>query len=250
MSGEIPRRLLIGSQGRERCGKTDWGLRSMPAPIIYIGLDFGHEGVIEKHGKDRTIAKTYINVPLVASQDKYLAIWQRTKDRIVTAILHPDARSVIIDTGCGVWELLRLAEFGKLNQVGDIKKLYPVINQEYKSLIRMAYDREVNLLVTHKCKKKYINKKISTSRGVQDQEVWDGDYERAGFGDGGYLIQVQIEHLWDPNRKGGLENKFGIRVIDCRQNMGIAGVELWGVDNNFPTLASYIFEGTDPDDWK
>jgi hypothetical protein len=248
--GVIPRRLMIGTQGKERTGKTDFALRTAPEPLVYIGLDPGHEGVIEKYERTRKIYKYIHNIPPVALQEHYLSHWLKVRDMITKAINHQDVRSVILDTGTDIWELLRLAEFGQLNAVGDIKKLYPQINQAYKSLIRMAYDKEINLIVIHKMKKLYQTRTIMTGKGPQQQEYWDGEaMERAGFGDAGYLVQLQVEHIFDPTRKGPLENKFGLLVHDCRQNMDIAGLELWGPECNFRTLATCVFPDSTVEEW-
>lgn len=250
---DYPRRLLINSQGRERTGKTDWAVRTLPRRdglMVYIGLDFGHEGVINKYAGDKTLLKWVMNVPPVTTQNDYLQHWTKVKDHIQKAMAHPDVRAIVLDTGTDIWELLRLAEFGALTKSGDTKQLYGQINQHYKSLVKMAYDREINIVVIHKTKKLYSTRKVQTNKGLQDQEYWDGSsYERAGFGEGGYLVQVQIEHLFDISRKGGLDKKFGIRVIDCRQNMDIVGTELWGADNNFATLAQFVFPDSTEADW-
>ncbi len=258
VGGESPRRLLIGSQSKERCGKTHWAVKTMPKPLAYIGIDFGHEGVIEKFASivsGEEIIKFIINVPPVTEQSQYLAVWSKLNIAIQAAMRHPNVRSVVLDTGTDIWELLRLAEFGSLTKSGDVKHLYNVINQAYRSLIRMAYDREINLCVLHKVKKFYQVRQVMTSKGKQDQEYWDGvSYERAGFGEGGFLIQVQIEHLYDSSVKDiegtTLEDRFGLRVLDCRQNMAIEGLELWGKDCTFPKLAVAVFPDTSESDWK
>ncbi len=250
VTADVTKRMLVGSQGRHRTGKTDWSIRDAPDPIILISVDFGHEGVVEKFAEDKELYIYTQNIPPVANQSQYLDHWKRLRDKIEGAMTHPNVRTVVLDTGSEIWELLRLAEFGSLVPRGDVKQLYGQINRTYSSLIKMAYDREINLVVSHKMKKKYINRTIQTQKGAVTQDVWEGDYERTGFGESEYLIQINIEHLFDPTRGKKLEDHFGLRVLSSRQNMGIVGLELWGKDCSFCELASYVFEGTDPDDWR
>jgi hypothetical protein len=241
---DYPKRLLLATDGLERTGKTDFALDT-PGPIIYIGLDMGHEGVIEKHAKKRVIAKKYHYVPPVSNQTAYLEIWKRVLADIQKAAANRDARTTILDTGTDIWELLRLAEFGQLSPAADIKRAYQPLNQMYKSIIRAFYGTSQNLIVIHKCSKEYKDEKVSTNKGVQVVSKWTGEYERAGFKESGYLIQANIRHMYDQANR-----QFGIKVIDCRQNMDIAGLELWGDDARFSVLAQYVFPDSTEDDWK
>jgi hypothetical protein len=247
-TSEAPKRLLINSQGLEKSGKTHWALSSLPDPIAFISLDNGFEGVIEKFADKKQIACFTTNVPPVAAQSEYLPIWNNVKSHIITAMGMSEFRSIVLDTGTDIWELLRLAEFGSLTPRGDIKQIYSIVNQQYRSLIKIAYDKAVSLDVIHRVKKQYVTRTVQTQKGPQKVDVWEGDYERAGFADSGYLSQINIEHIFDASRPGPLSNKFGIRVIDSRQNMNIVGLELFGEENNFPTLASYVFDNS-PEDW-
>lgn len=248
---DMPKRLLVASDGMFKTGKTDWAFRTMPAPIVYFGMENGHEGVVEKYAGNKIIAVHSQSIPPVQNQSEYLAYWKAFMVKWTKALQNPHVKTIVLDTATDVWELLRLAEFGNLNAVGDIKKLYPQINQAYRSFIRMAYDREVNLCMIHRVKKLYASKVVQTQKGPQTIDAWDGiSYERAGFGDSEFLIQVNITHIFDQTkgRPGVLSDHFGIRVENCRQNMAIAGLELWGVENNYANLAASVFD-TPVEDW-
>jgi hypothetical protein len=192
-----------------------------------------------------------VNIPPISNQNQYLAIWQKVHEKYMTVIRNKDVRTAVVDTASDMWELLRLAEFGQLSPAADIKRAYQPVNQMYKSIVRAAYDRsDLNLILIHKVKKEYAVKKVSSNRGVVEQEVWNGNYERAGFGQSGYLIQANIRHVYDFPTPTSTRKEFGIQIVDCRQNMDIAGMTLWGSDARFAVLAQYIFPDSSPEDWQ
>jgi hypothetical protein len=112
---------------------------------------------------------------------------------------------------------------------------YGPVNAEYRGLLRLAYMADKNLIILHKMKQEYLNEKRT------------GKYERAGFGDTGFMVQVNIRCWRKLNDDNQLE--FGLTVEDCRQNADVAGLELSQPMCDFPTVASMI-TGTDVEGWK
>ena len=115
-----------------------------------------------------------------------------------------------------------MARFGKLSQV--MPHQYGPVNAEWRRLIRKAYDSDVNLILLHKMKKKYVNDK------------WNGSYERSGFADIGFLAQCNAEVSRDAET-----GEFRCHVIDSRQNPDLANVDLEGPMCNFETLLDLVF---------
>ena len=140
-------------------------------------------------------------------------------------------RSIVWDTATEVWELIRLARFGKLAQVLPVQ--YGPVNAEMRGLIRTAYDSNKNFVMLHKMKAEYINDRRT------------GKYERAGFGDSEYLVQVNLRTTYDPE-----ERTFGIEILNCRQNMTLCNQAFAGDLCSFPMLAIQIIEGTALEDWE
>lgn len=229
-------RLLVSSEGQEKTGKSEFWM-SAPSPIACINLDIGTEGVVEKWAKKKNIWMLNFSVPPVvqAKQGEYVGIWARTKAAYDKILAHPDVRTVVVDTNSDWWELARLAEFGSLSPAVDVKRAYPPLNMAFRSIIRAAYQTDKNLILTHKVSEKW-------KKNAAGVDAPSGEFERAGFKEDGYLIQVNISHHYE-------DGKFRLRVKNCRQNMDIAGFDFFDRECSFPDLASMVF-GNSKSDWK
>lgn len=233
--------MLVGSDGLDKTGKTNFFLTA-PGPIAGINLDIGLEGVTRKFSKDKRIWMVNYNIPPIdTKREEYAAHYFKIKTAYEKALNHKDVRTVVIDTGTDFWELIRLAEFGVVNPKTSAGSLsYTSANNIYRGLMRMAYDSDKNLIVTHKLGKNWI--KTKTAQGA-DTSTWDGTYERDGFRESSYLVQVNIRHFYR-------DGQFGIQIINCRHNMEIAGMELPQDECTFAHLGVNVFEGSTLSDWK
>lgn len=228
-------RLIVAVSGREKHGKTHFALTA-PGPIAYQDLDIGTEGVIEKFVKSGKVIyhKEYGYTELkdrgVNNKEQFKPIWDKFKEDYI-AIMDSKVRTVVMDTASEVWELLRMAAFGKLDHV--MPHHYGPVNAEYRSLLRMAYVSNKNLILLHKVKPQYIDDKRTR------------EYDRAGFGDTGFMVQVNMR-CWRKMVDDSLT--FGVTIDDSRQNADVAGMELTGDMCNFPMVAS-IITGVDVEKW-
>jgi hypothetical protein len=236
---EVQKRLIIQVEGHEKTGKTHFALTA-PGPIAYFGLDLGDEGVIEKflaQGKEIITPDDSIRVPNVIEMHpdgpKMDAVnaWEQMKRAFIASCRSPQVRTVVFDTATEAWELIRLARFGKLAQVLPVQ--YGPVNAEMRGLIRTAYDSTKSLILLHKMKPEYVNDRRT------------GKYERAGFGDTEYLVQVNLRTVYDTET-----NTFGMEVLNCRQNMVLSGQVFMEDLCTFPMLASMILPNTQPGDWE
>jgi len=235
-------RIICSVEGLEKEGKTHWALTA-PGPIAYINIDTGGEGVIEKFKAD---GKQILEWPVEAPDDSGSAtdvskrsapIWDKLVKGWRAGLAY--ARTTIVDTGTEAWEILRLARFGKVSQVKPHH--YGPVNAEFRRLIRESYDSDSNLILIHKQKPKYVNDKRT------DQ------YERSGFGDIGFAVQVAVYSYQEG------DGKFHTQVLNCRQNAGLkwrdyeddSDVEFASMVglNSFPALAMDIFPDTTIEDW-
>lgn len=245
---EAKRRLIVCVQGLEKRGKSHWALTA-PDPIAYMSLDIGTEGVVNKFINGELAAKeiylsTYRNfvkrnskgeVDTKATGDQAEKEWGKFVKDYETA-LDMGVRTVIVDTGSEMWELLRLSAFGKLDQVPSF--MYGPVNGAFRELVRQAYDNDTNLILIHKYKKQY--------KGSE----WSGKFERAGFGDVGYLSQVVVECERKPIKKNGEGGEFVTKVLDCRQNANLVGEEYEEEFSTFQMLACDVIQGSTPDEWE
>lgn len=229
-SAEVVPRLIVAIDGLEKQGKTHWALTA-PDPIGLIDFDVGSEGVVSKFVKEeKKIMTVNIKVPetradAAKSATEANAVWREFKAAYDYSL--QNFRTTIIDTATEAWELLRMARFGKLTQV--MPHHYVTVNTEFRRLIRSAYDTDSNLILIHKRKKQW-------REGSDGKANWTGDYERNGFSDTGFLVQVNAI----ATRKNG---EFHIHVVDCRQNAQCAGLDMTDPMNTFQWLSDMVFEG-------
>lgn len=230
------RRLICAVDGLEKCGKTHFAL-SAPHPMVYFDVDIGTEGVIDTIQRpDFYYKHIELDVPTNAPQghiqEKALKLWKEFRTMYDGAIaIKP--RTIVVDTATEAYDILRLAAFGKLTQVKAHH--YGPVNAEFRDLIRTAYDSEVNLILIHRLKPEYVDDKAT------------GALRRAGFGETGFMVQVNATLSKDIKLR--TEDKFKMLVTDCRQNTMLEGEVFEGGMVSFPMLAMSVFPDSDPGDW-
>jgi len=210
-------RIILSISGMDKQGKTHFALTA-PGPLALFSTDIGEEGVVEKFG-DKDIQLLRLehvdeDDPTTEAEGEF----DRFKEAYYYALKGKRFRTLVIDTATEIWELLRLARFGRLTQVMPYQ--YGPVNKEYRELIRDAYKQDKNIVLIHKMKPKYVNDKRT------------GEYERSGFGDTGFLVQVNAEIYRDE------DGDFVLWVQNCRKNPDLAGEELVGPMCSFDFLSS------------
>lgn len=243
--GAVQRRLIVAVDGLEKEGKTHFAL-TMPGPIAYQSFDIGLEGVVEQFQQDKQIflAEYGFLVQKGDSADAIMAKakpeWERFttdfKDVMIPGFKTGKIRSGVWDTGSEIWEVQRLARLGKLTQV--MPHHYTALNLEYQNLVREVFETGGNLCILHKLKPEWKDNP-TTGKGNKT-----GNYERAGYGGTGFLVQVNAT-AWRDKSTG----VFHLTVRDCRQNAKIAGLDLEGEMATFPWLGVMVYPDTQLEDW-
>ena len=190
---------------------------------MVINLDVGDEGVVEKFaatGKEIYVYNIPLQRPTVlinASEGASQEIWKKQWADINTKLeqvyaLNPG--TVVIDTMTEVYELARLAHFGKTDQIMPNK--YGVVYAEMRSLVRQAYAAENTTTV-------FVHK---MGIGFDSKQP-----EIKGWKEMDYMTQVNLRNDRTPPESGyGIDNYF-TTIKDCRQNPNINGYSLR--DENF-----------------
>jgi hypothetical protein len=234
-------RLIAAVAAREKQGKTHFSLTA-PAPIALFNVDTGLEGVIHKFVPEKTVLVYNVLKPDPQSKNvekEANRVWNDLSRSFDLVLRNPSIRTIIFDTATEVWELLRLAYFGKITQV--MPHHYVGCNSEFKQFLDKAYDTDKNLILVHKMKAEYINNERT------------GVYEMAGFGDTPYRVQAVIypfradknERLADGQEI--VKGEFGVRIFESRHNAQANDTYFVGPIATFPFVASMIIEGTSPD---
>ena len=225
-------RIIMSVSGLEKQGKTHFAL-SAPGPISLFSTDIGEEGVVGKFLGKKTIYVMDVARIDEDSATEAPAEWDKFKKAYNHCLRSKSIRSIVVDTATEIWELLRMARFGRLTQVMPYQ--YGPVNAEFRTLIREAYKFDKNVILLHKMKAQYINDKRT------------GEWERAGFSDMGFLVQVNAQvYRYDPSEGGA----FCCWIRDCRQNESLAGEIFEGELCSFPMIATMVLPGTDPSVWE
>ncbi len=207
-----PRRLIVSVGGQPKSGKTHFSFTA-PEPIFLFNIDIGTEGVLEKFQQSGKQIYTYdLRVPKGLKQEIYKTMWDGMRERL-EMVYKVGKGSVVIDTTTEAYELCRLARLGKLTQV--LPHNYTEVNNEWREVMRLAYDSQMSTVLIHKLKAVYINNQRTSG------------YEVAGFGEIGYLVQVNVTAFRETNADGGV--LFGIQIDDSRKNPALCGTVLHGV---------------------
>lgn len=262
LASEPPkRRLIVAVDGLEKEGKTNFALTA-PGPIAYQGWDIGDEGVIEKFQTDKLVYRTDygIDIPKDADQKKIMELmepeWTRFltdyKGSVLGGLKSGLIKTGIWDTGSEVWEGLRMTRLGKLTQV--MPHHYVALNAEYRNLVRAIYDTPGNLVILHKLKAEW---KENQATGKSNKT---GNYERAGYSDTGFLVQVNVLAWREQDPVTGKKNgPFHVTIQSCRQNPKVVGLDLmtdvnapgqfFPLEATFQCLALAVYPDTMPEDW-
>lgn len=245
LSKEARYRLILRSYGPEKVGKNHFGFTA-PGPIAVQSFDIGLEGTVEKFLREGKVivASAYefdrSNLESI-DQDEAIVLRERFMRDYKFALTR--ARTVIWDTETEVWELFRYAEFGKAS---DAPKDYVTLNARYRDLIQLAYDSGCSLQLIQKVKEKWGSYEATDQNGRKKlKPIALGVMEPTGFKEAGYIVQTNLEHTWSK------AEGFGVHVVNCRQNMALAGEHYTGRScPTFVDLAMMVFPDSTDADWE
>lgn len=244
--------LLVSSAALEKQGKTHFAL-TMPDPVGVVSIDLGTKGVADKFMK--TGKKIYLREHMAIGDAKRelkdekakLNYWKEIKNSIYRVIDNKECRSGVVDTGTELWLACRLGMLGSLGKLKKRQFAYDEPNEEFTNLIRDMQLSGKNWCILHKMKKEYVD------------DEWSGGWERAGFGNMGFLAEVNIEHFRATpaqarafTQAGAACNHhdFCTKVVDCRANGDLIDEVYPGVISTFQDLAMGVYPDSDPGDWE
>ena len=236
-------RMIVSGRGEERAGKSQFGL-TMPAPIAVFPFDNNTDELIQKFRKYKKILAPIdpLYFKPTFSKEEFDALWERFMELFKSAIASPNVRSIMVDTGTEMYELARLAKFGKLKEVPA--HFYDLVNSEFKKLINLVYPSDKNLYIAHRVKDQYV-------KTGEKQSARTGKRIEDGFNAVRYKVQINILCWRDLDRRDaetGTEG-FGCTVEDSTQNEAVAGTYLEEPYNNWTDLGKIIYPDSTDKDW-
>lgn len=264
-SGRRFRRLMIGCDGLPDTGKTEFSL-SAPGPGLFLALDRGIDPCLDnpKPPAARNLDNFGVKVIKIAlatqvTKEQYVENWKAFYGEYLAAIENPDARTIVIDGDSDNYELQKLAEFGRLEQIPPI--MHTRLYAARRAMYSRAYDSGKIIIATYRLKEEYEDvvdekgKPVIESSGKTKQRK-TGEFVRQGFPDQNYLFNIQLRHMYRPARVQVIGKKevdvpaeFGFRITKCKSDMTKVGLEIWGERANFRGLVEEVYPNVNPAEW-
>lgn len=215
------RRILISSVGWMKAGKTDF-LLSSPKPLLALDYDTGMEELLASSRFASQLDSIYrvdMRYPwhlepsgalTDATVKAAIANVDRFKKLYTEGIKSGAFRTVGIDNGHALLNAFRAARLGKeIGTFGGVDpKRYGPVNTEFEELLKIAYDHETNLVITHR----YEDKFGADTKKDPETDKFE-KFKLKGYKDIRYVTQVHIEHLKDYDTR-----ELRVRIMECRQN--------------------------------
>jgi AAA domain len=172
---DIPeeKRRFYGSIAAETGhGKTHFGL-TFPDPIAYIGIDMGHDGVLQKfvRGWDgrppKTIAPLTFSWHKKQSQKEAQDTLKKIEIAWKAALDSPKIKTIVLDTESELWEIKRFAAFGRES---NVKHMFTAVNAEYSVFWQQAKESDKHVVVLRRLGDEYVEVTDKDGNPVMDQK--------------------------------------------------------------------------------
>lgn len=248
----IPTRIIVSVEAVPGCGKTAFGLgAARTGKTVYLQrLDLTSEEplrIAQREGLDVRVKDYDVD----QFKDEMDASRARSAAQEVFGEFCNDFRQIIADgaipvwdTATEVWELARLAQFGKTTQV--LPNYYSSLNAKFMHLLKVAVMSPSNFVMVHKMKDEWENYTVEG----KDRSRKTGNLKRLGFGDIEFAahcrVQVYRSGMYgDPNGEDLEPSRdFMMRIIKCNPKADLVGMDI-PIDDplgGFDVLGQLIFE--------
>ena len=223
-----PKRVVMSLMGQEGTGKNTFAF-TMPKPIALIDLEMGYERAKTDEGDEREwlIPKTIFVPPGLESATEYFEKWKEFLKALRDAF-KSGVPSIVVDTATMGWQLLRLAQFGRLTQIPP--RRYGEINPVWQGLMQEArLMSKSNVCWIHRTKEEYATavdpksgKPVLNKKGDDAVQAPTGSLCRDGYGKTGFEVDVELAMYMEGGRLQGSKkwsrnagNKEGAAVFGC-----------------------------------
>lgn len=234
-------RLFVSTSGLDKSGKTHWALGG-PGDVAVLAVDPGTPEIVRQTAKrGKRVFPVFLSP--TSTQDGAGKEWEKV-ERVFSAVVAERAvRTFVVDTMSDLWNLARLKEFGKLEQVPPLR--YVGLNRWFEQLVTdVARKRpDLNVVYIHRLGKEY------KKEGGKDS--WSGGYETKGFSQMPFVVDMNVSHYYrPPSLQAGQPGAFGLQVFGpSRVNAGVAGLVLEGELCTFQMLATMCFPAVPAEMW-
>tara|TARA_Y100000310_G_scaffold184775_1_gene184906 strand:+ start:122 stop:892 length:771 start_codon:yes stop_codon:yes gene_type:complete len=246
------RRLVCSVDGYPFTGKTHFML-TMPRPLTIFNIDYGLEGVVEHmedeedvsfdgvEVEDYTLEKAPVGSSAAHARAQHVA--RDFREKFLQLLAKRERQSIGLDTCSEFWQLFRLGDLGKLEQVPPMR--YVRVNRIFRDLMNQVLRTRHNLVLVHRLKDAYDTQILD---GKEVSTKVPGESARDGFKEIDGIVQVTLE-TWRKDRPNKT-SQYGFTVGKCRQRPSLTGTRFTGALATFPTLGMDVFPKSEPEEWE
>lgn len=231
-----PRRVLtVTLNALEKAGKTRFILTA-PKPVAYFNFDKEIDELLVNSVGINVNADLFIKTLEVFEDDDaetWKEQWEDYKKAYHAVLAREDVRTVAVDTADQMYELARLANYGKLTQVPQYK--YGIVNAELKLMIKKAKACGKNVIWVNRVAKEY-------KQNAKGEDSWTGNYSPKGWGGTQFEFEVIADLYQDEEGYNCTIRKSAIRQDEVQNENLLNG------DISFANLAAKVV-GNEPWDW-
>lgn len=235
----VKQRLIVAIDGETGSGKNRLAF-SFPDPIAFLSFDPNYAKTLNEARKTRKrILRASYSLPVIKPDGRNAEVvagvagelWDKVAVDFMGAIRDSKVQTIIVDTATELFELIKLAIYGKTVQVmqRDLGHAYA----SYRQFIREAESSDKNLVLIHKMKDEY----------KQDKST--GNRIRAGYKDTAYSVTTEVLMEKDPSEP--FPDRYHAKIIKCHLRPeiewdGNGNGELTGELISFESLQAMVWE--------
>ena len=235
------RRIAAIIGGIEKTGKTTLA-GSGDDPVYLLSIDRGSEVLALKSAGRQIYMRKYLS-PREAQPGQHEQVWAQFKSDFY-GVLKVGKGTLIVDTETSMYEIIRLARFGKLTQVTP--EQYGPINAELTAMMDAAFETEMNIIMVRRTAAEYAGRQRTggwEDRGwnqmpfIMDMRIWT------------YRCMAGMCQVMRMDGKSTLHpagNGFHARIRDSRWRHELVGMDYSTEPPNLLSLqviASHVFDG-------
>jgi hypothetical protein len=256
-------RVIWNVKGKAKTGKNNFAYTA-PGVIMDHRFDPGSEGVAGKFeftrdGKKRLYQAEYKSAMLpvgseALSQDALKAIYKPEIDQFDRNLraTYLQARTTVWDTDSDLWEIQRLAKFGKIVKIMPLQ--YSELNRQVIEWVRLFEQSErSNLIILSQAGDEWVDSGVLGPDGQMGRKK-SGKLERRGSDKIDFLVQAYFntnytEAILGPQGQVIEPAHFSIELVRSSTAPELIGMKWYDANATFFNVATMLYPSIPAEEW-
>lgn len=253
-------RTIWSVKGLPKTGKNRFAFTA-PSDIVLHRFDTSSQGALEEmqFGTKGLRIYTHDYTPPILPTGIVALTDQQLKDQYKPVLdnfdrnfraLAPRARTTIIDTESELWQIQRLAQYGKITQIVALQ--YANLNRAVTEWVRLFEQGENNnLILLSQAREEWGNGTDDKGKAIR---VKTGRLERMGSDAADFLVQAffnagYIEAQIGPQGQVLEPAHFYLDLVRSDTNADLVGMRWWDKQITFQNVASALYPKVPAEAW-